>query len=338
MINPDKVYKTNTSKAEQEKQVESKNHRPYIRLVDETRKKSFITPSDVTIVLPTLNEEEAIDKVVKEVRSVGFENILVVDGYSTDKTVGIAKENGLEVIFQHGRGKSKAMETAVNHVETPYMLVMDCDCTYDPKEVLLLMDHGEQFDMVIGARRNCRGNIPLMNRFGNWVITKAFNTLLGKGLSDVCSGMYLLHTDMAKKLEFSTSGFSTEVEIASQLAVDGSITEVPVTYRKRVGKQKLSRWRDGFKILLSVFNLARKHNPVLLFSSIAASASIPALILLLWVIYENLVNHIWHSGYALFGVMLLLLASQGFTVATISILLKRIERRLRYEISRKELA
>jgi len=275
--------------------------------------------------------------VIKEVKRAGFENILVVDGYSSDRTVDIAKQNGIGVILQHGRGKAMAMEVAVNHVETPYMLVMDCDCTYDPKEIILLMNHGEQFDMVIGARRNGRENIPLMNRFGNRVITKAFNILLGKRLSDVCSGIYLLRTDVAKKLEFSAGGFSVEVEMASQLAMDGSITEVPVSYRARVGKQKLSRWRDGFKILFSVVNLARKHNPVLLFSSIASLTSIPAIIILLWVLYENIVNHIWHSGYALFGVMLLLLASQGLTVATISILIKRIERHLMSEIkSRKQ--
>ena len=288
----------------------------------------MITPDQVTVILPTLNEEKAIDKVIKEVRSAGFENIIVVDGYSTDRTVEIAKENGVRVLLQHGRGKSKGIETAVNHIETPYMLVMDCDCTYNPNEILLLINHGEQFDMVIGARKNGRKNIPLMNRFGNWVITKAFNILFGKGLSDICSGMYLLRTDMTKNLEFSSGGFSTEVEMASQLVSGGRITEVPVTYRKRVGKQKLSRWRDGFKIFFSVINLARRYNPVFLFSLIAASASIPAVIILLWVLYENIVNNIWHDGIALFGIMLLLLASQGFTVATISLLLKRMERRL----------
>jgi dolichol-phosphate mannosyltransferase len=283
-----------------------------------------------------LNEEKAIETVIKEVRSAGFKNILVVDGYSSDKTVDIAKQNGVKVILQHGRGKAMAIETAVNHVETPYMLVMDCDCTYDPKEALLLMNHIEQFDMVIGARRNGRENIPLMNRFGNWVITKTFNILFGKGFFDVCSGMYLLHTDSAKRLEFSSGGFSVEVEMASQLVMDGSVTEVPVSYRKRVGKQKLSRWRDGSKILFSVINLARRYNPVLLFSSIAALTGIPAIMILLWVLYENIFNHIWHSGYALFGVMLLLLASQGLTVATLSILFKRIERRLLDEIKKSK--
>jgi dolichol-phosphate mannosyltransferase len=281
-----------------------------------------------------MNEEKAVGIVVNEVKKAGFENILVVDGYSLDMTVDIAKQNGAKVILQHGRGKAMAMETAVNHVETQYMLVMDCDCTYDPKEALLLLNHGEQFDMVIGARTNGRKNIPLMNRFGNKVITKAYNILLGKRLSDVCSGMYLLRTDIGKKLEFCSGGFSVEVEMACQLAVDGNITEVPVSYRERVGKQKLSRWRDGLKILFSVINLARKHNPVFLFSSIAGLSIVPATIILLWVLYENLVNHIWHSGYALFGVMLLLFASQAITVATISILLKRIEKRVLNEIKK----
>ncbi|MGQ9469033.1 MAG: glycosyltransferase family 2 protein [Nitrososphaerales archaeon] len=83
----------------------------------------MISPNQVTVVLPTLNEEEAIDTVIKEVKRVGFEHILVVDGYSSDRTVDITKQNGVKVILQHGRGKAMAMETAVNHVETPYMLV-----------------------------------------------------------------------------------------------------------------------------------------------------------------------------------------------------------------------
>ena len=76
----------------------------------------------VTVVVPTLNETEAIGKVIDEIRECGFKKILVVDGYSTDDTVKIAKEKGVKVVFQYGEGKAGAIRTAIDLVDTPYML------------------------------------------------------------------------------------------------------------------------------------------------------------------------------------------------------------------------
>jgi len=91
-----------------------------------------IGKGDVTAVIPTLNEEEGIGQVIGELREEGYDNVLVVDGYSTDGTVKVAESNGCYVVFQHGRGKCGAVETAIENVKTPFMLVMDGDCTCDP--------------------------------------------------------------------------------------------------------------------------------------------------------------------------------------------------------------
>jgi len=93
-----------------------------------------ISPGDVTILIPTLNEEEAIGKVIQELKSYGYHNILVVDGYSQDRTVEIARENGAKVIYQVGHGKAAAIKTGLERVRTPYVLIMDGDGTYDPKD------------------------------------------------------------------------------------------------------------------------------------------------------------------------------------------------------------
>ena len=225
-----------------------------------------IGKDSVTIVLPTLNEADAIGRVIEELRQTGFHNILVVDGYSTDGTVKTAKSNGCVVVKQHSIGKCGAIETAIENVKTAYMLIMDSDCTYDPKDVDSFLAHGEKYDQIIGARASGRRNIPRFNRLGNWLITRAFNILMGTKLSDVCSGMYLLRSQTARNLELNTRGFDVEVEIAAQTATSGKITEVPIAYRKRIGCQKLSSWRHGFQILRSVFNMARSYNPVLFFS------------------------------------------------------------------------
>jgi len=102
-----------------------------------------IGKDDVTVVIPTLNEEEAIGRVIGELRQAGYHNILVVDGYSTDGTVKVAELNGAFVVFQHSRGKCGAVETAIENVKAPFMLVMDGDCTYDPRDIESFLAHAE---------------------------------------------------------------------------------------------------------------------------------------------------------------------------------------------------
>jgi len=285
-----------------------------------------VSKKDVTIVLATLNEEEAIEHVLKELRQAGYGNILVVDGYSTDRTPKIAESNGCVVVLQHSRGKCGAIETAVENVKTSYMLIMDCDCTYDPRDIDNFLTHARNYDQIIGVRSNGRANIPRLNRFGNWLITNAFNVLMGTKLSDVCSGMYLIKTDVARGLDLSSRSFDVEVEIAAQTALNGRVTEVPIAYRKRVGRQKLNSWRHGFQIMRTVLGLGRTYNPALLFSVFVALAIVPAFFILGWVVFDLFLHGVWHSGYALTGLMLLVLASQGFTVLTVSVLLRRMEK------------
>lgn len=287
----------------------------------------------VTVIVPTFNEEKAIGLVLDELYQEGYSDILVVDNYSTDATIKIVNSKEVKVIQQHGRGKTGALKTAIEHVKTPYMLVMDGDYTYNPMDIWKFLVHIENFDEIIGVRKNGAENIPRLNRLGNKVITKMFNLLMGANLSDVCSGMYMLKTEAARQMSLESGGFETEVEIASQMVTQGKVTEVPINYRKRRGIQKLSRIKDGFRIATSILKLARAYNPALLFSTLAATAFIPGIIILAWVAFRVIFYGTWHSGYALFGTMLLLFGSQGLAVATISVLLKRMEQRIKRRLS-----
>ena len=287
-----------------------------------------IEKDDVTIVIPTWNEVEAIGKVIDELREYGYERILVVDGHSTDGTAKSAEEKGVVVIKQIGTGKTGALATAVQYVNSPYFLVMDGDFTYDPSDIVHLLAHGQNYDEVIGARTRGRNNIPLLNRLGNRVISWFFKLLFAVNLSDVCSGMYLLKTSAARKLEFTTGGFDIEVEIASQFADRARVADVPINYRSRLGRQKLSSVRHGFTIVTSIVRLANVHNPLVLYSGFVALSAIPAFAILGWVTYEKIVFNIWHSAYALFGIVLLMLAFQSLTVSTISLMIKRTEQRI----------
>jgi len=287
----------------------------------------------VTIVIPTLNEAEAIGKVLDELRQQGFSNILVVDGGSTDGTLEIVSSRGVKVIQQEGKGKADAIKTAVKYVKTPFMLIMDGDYTYPAAEIYKLLQKANNNDLVIGARKYGRENIPLFNRLGNWIITKAFNFLFGTNLTDVCSGMYLMRTRVARELHYETKRFSIEVEVAAQVAATSrKMSEVSINYRKRLGKSKLTK-RHGLEILKDIILLAWKYNPVFFIFSLTTILLAPSIIIVIWVMYEYLVKGVKHFVWAIIGTTLLTTAILSAILSILSIYLKRMEYRLYEKIS-----
>jgi dolichol-phosphate mannosyltransferase len=298
--------------------------------IDTERIISNVFKENVTVVIPTLNEAGAISEVIEEVKGEGYHNILVVDGYSTDRTDRIAFGNGAKLVYQHGIGKAGGVRTALETVKTPYVLFMDGDGSYDPKDIWRLLNHAENHAQVIGVRD--RRHIPQLHRFGNWMISELFSLLFGVKVADVCSGMYLLDASKARGHNLEEPGFVAEIELAAQTASMQELTEVPINYRPRIGTRKLRTWNDGHAILSAAFKLALRYNPVFLYSGLATLSVIPAASILLWVLWEWLARHVWHSGWALLGTILLFVAAQAFTLMSVSLLTKHAERRLLREI------
>jgi len=284
-----------------------------------------VTKSDITIVLPVFNEECGVAVVIDELNALGYQNILVVDGHSTDMTPDVARSKNVEFINQQGEGKTGAVMTAIEHVSTPYMLVMDADYTYDAHDIERLLVQADHYDQIIGVRK--RDNLGRVHRIGNSVITNVFNLLLATKISDVCSGMYLLKTRSAKELRSSGSGFGIEVEVVAQIASYGQIKEVPINYRRRIGTSKLSL-RDGFKILSTTLGLAREYNPMFLYSLIACLIAVPGLIIVSWAYSAWMIGRLFYWDSASIGGVSLLIASLAILVGTLSIQMKRIEVRI----------
>jgi dolichol-phosphate hexosyltransferase len=208
----------------------------------------------VTFIIPTLNEEGAIGKVIEETRRAGFESILIVDGGSTDKTVELAEQKGAKVIFERQKGKTAAVKKGIAIAETEFVALIDGDGSYDPADVEKMLLVATDHDEIIGQR--CLERVPAVRRIGNRLVSLLVSSFLRIPLNDVCSGLYLLRTDRAKELVLVKNGFSTEVEIAFGIASNGSISQVPISYRERVGTSKLSLWKHGPQILLAIFSLA----------------------------------------------------------------------------------
>jgi len=284
-----------------------------------------ISFEDVTIVIPTLNEEEAISLVLKDIQTQGYSNILVVDGNSTDKTLDIARQHRINVVQQKGRGKTGAIITALDYIRTPYFVLIDGDHTYGASDIENLFYFIDDNKEVIGSRTKGRDNISTLNRFGNWLINKSFNLVYGTKLTDVCSGLYLLNTDFARSIPFRTEGFDVEVEIAAYASYFGNITETPINFYQRLGTQKLHPFRDGFKIMNSIFNIGFSLYPSRVLSLMAILLILPGLFLLSYPFFISVFS--FQLSSILIGLIMIVTAIQGVTLYIVDTKIRKISKR-----------
>jgi dolichol-phosphate mannosyltransferase len=225
---------------------------------------------DVCVLIPALNEEASIGKVVKSYRELGFNNILVVDGHSTDKTVEKARSAGARVVEQPASGKGDAIIYGLSMVDTPYVVMVDGDGTYDAKDIsklLRLLEEG--YDHVIGNRLVLfdKKAFTRLNFFGNLILNRLFSMIYGKYLYDVLSGYRAFKTSSIKALQLGKEGFEIEAEMSVESIKKGQkIGAVPVRYYPReMSKTKLNPFVDGLKIGLTIYKLALGHNPLFYF-------------------------------------------------------------------------
>jgi len=217
--------------------------------------KDVVTKQDITIVVPVLNEEQSIAHVIDSIQNEGYTKIIVIDGFSIDKTFEIARSMGVETLHQEGTGKAAAVKTAIDYIKTPYLALIDGDSTYDPADIEKLIEYTDKYDQVIVERKHGSINIPTLNRFGNKVINIIFNILFKTKLKDVCSGLYLIKLDAVKKIDINSDDFCVEVELAAKISKIGNVIDIPVNYYERIGKKKLKPFRDGMSIILTMFKI-----------------------------------------------------------------------------------
>jgi glycosyltransferase involved in cell wall biosynthesis len=283
---------------------------------------------EITVIIPTLDEAPAIDKVLEEIQQKGFTRIIVVDGHSTDGTPEIARSKGVEVVVQDGKGKADAIKSVLQLIDTKYVLVMDGDCTYDPNDVENMIKIAENNDEVIAARTGGKKNIPLLNRLGNRFITGFFNLLFGTGLKDVLSGMYLIKTDIGKDVWFEFKGFSLEAEMAAHVATTSrKITDVNGNYRSRLGKAKL-RKTQGLTILMDIIRLALRYNPTFVILAAGSFFILPAIILLSYVAIDFLFLGVKHFIWAIIGVTIGGVGMISLLLSIMALYIKRMEYRM----------
>lgn len=291
---------------------------------------------EVCILIPTLNEAPTIASVVREFKALGYNHILVIDGKSTDNTVKFAREAGANVRTQSGKGKGNALIEAFEVIEQPYILMLDGDGTYSAKDAeKMLTPLFLGFDQVIGDRlMNAEeGSFSRLNLFGNHMLNLLFKVAHSRDLHDILSG-YRAFTKLAvSQMHLKEKGFEIETEISVEAVRNGQrIMIVPIKYLRRPGTAtKLSPFHDGFKIVSTIYRLARVNNPMFYFGMMGVFTSVLGLLTGVYVLLEWL-NNIEHIPLTILTVLLIVVGIEIFMFGMISDMLLVFHREIIREI------
>ena len=214
---------------------------------------------EICIVLPALNEERTIGRVIDEIPRQEIErrgykaNIIVIDNGSADRTGEIARGKGARVVLEPNRGKGMAIRAAFREITGEFVFIIDADYTYPAIHIIDMLEVLEDgYDAVIGSRfkgQMVNGSMSSLNRMGNRLLALMTNSLYGIRISDPCTGCWGLKCEVVKGLELDARGFDIEVNIVTEIAKNGcKIKDIPVNYRRRSTPPKLNSLRDGLKI------------------------------------------------------------------------------------------
>jgi glycosyltransferase involved in cell wall biosynthesis len=207
---------------------------------------------NVTVIIPTLNEEQSIGQTLDEIPK-DFANleIMIVDGLSKDHTIEIAKEKGARVVIEKRKGYGRAYKTGFKEAKGDIIATLDGDTTYPaydiPRVVKMLLD--EDLDFITCDRLSTLSKEAMTkgHRFGNWVLAKTTNILFNMHIKDSQSGMWIFKKEILKKINLCSDGMPLSQEIKIEVFKNKEIKakEIPVEYRIRIGDIKLNTWGDG---------------------------------------------------------------------------------------------
>ncbi len=206
-------------------------------------------------LVPAYNEEKHIDTVVKEIVKLGIKPVVVDDG-STDNTFQVAKKSGgIALRNNTNKGKGEALSTGFNylfknHPEMKYLVIIDADMQYEPKESVKLLKELEknQVDFIMGYRN--WSEVPLRHRMGNFVWKTAFNIMFGTRLKDTNCGLMVFNKKAVEKLRnHILGGYVVDNSILiGALKNNLRIKQLPVKVHYHI-KSKIGR---GVRVLIGV--------------------------------------------------------------------------------------
>jgi hypothetical protein len=244
----------------------------------------------IAAIVPCYNEEAAVAKVVTDLRaSVPGMTVYVYDNRSTDRTVERAREAGAVVRSEPLKGKGNVVRRAFADIDADIYLLIDGDDTYDASAAPIMIEKlvSQNLDHVLGVRKDVQtSDGPSAYRpaheTGNRVLNRIVCAIFGDTLGDMLSGYRVFSRRFVKSFPAVSREFEIETELTvHSLALRIPSTSVPVNFRDRAAgsESKLRTYRDGWKILHVIVNLARHERPITFFGVFALLTTTVAVIL-----------------------------------------------------------
>jgi hypothetical protein len=212
----------------------------------------------VTVVIPCLNEEQGIQKVLRDLPPF-VDEVIVVDNGSTDGTAAIAQKMGAHVITELHRGYGRAYKSGFSRATGDIIVTLDGDHSYPVDALSYLLE----------AFMHCRvgflsaSRLPVLtdsamsskHKIGNRILSFFMSVLFLRWVNDSQSGMWVFRRDALNRMKLTSDGmaFSEEIKIEAIRNKNIGFREIFISYSQRLGEKKLRPWRDGFQNLIFLF-------------------------------------------------------------------------------------
>ena len=220
----------------------------------------------MSVVVPAMNEELNLPYVLPKIGE-WVDEVILVDGRSTDATREIAKElvPGIRVVEQRGQGKGAALRSGFAAAKGDLIIMLDADGSTDPREIPIFVGALAAGAEFVKGTRFAQGagsaDMTRLRRMGNRALVRVVRLLFGGSFSDLCYGYIALWRRVLPYLELDSDGFEIETEMNLRaLHLGLRITEVPSFERERIhGESNLRTFRDGWRVLKMILREKRRR-------------------------------------------------------------------------------
>jgi dolichol-phosphate hexosyltransferase len=212
----------------------------------------------IAVVIPCLNEEEGIAKVLTRMPSF-VDEIIVVDNDSTDRTAEVAKNYGARIVHEKVRGYGRAYKTGLLEAQGDVIVTLDGDHSYPPDAISYLLEiYLRSKVRFLSASRfplKNKGAMSFKHWLGNKILSLTMSILYFRWIQDSQSGMWVFERASLEEMQLISDGmaFSEEIKIEALSNKQIGFKEIYIDYSNRTGEIKLQPWKDGFHNLQFLF-------------------------------------------------------------------------------------
>lgn len=291
----------------------------------------------IAVLIPCYNEELTVEKTVSDFKRVlPNADIYVYNNNSKDRTKELALKAGAIVKDEYRQGKGAVVRSMFRDIDADVYIMVDGDDTYPAEEVdgLITPVLEGKADMVIGDRLSSTyytENKRPFHNFGNSLVKGLINFLFKSNLNDIMTGYRSFSKRFVKCMPVMSDGFQIETEMTIfALTNNMQVVNVPITYRDRPegSESKLNTFSDGYKVLLTLFNLFKDNRPFLFFGCLSLIIFILGLIVGIPVIDEFIKTaYITKVPSAVLAAALMI---NSFLMLSVGIILDAIKNQKRY--------